>query len=156
MWAAEDNGYDNFYFVDLHPGTIAEVRKEIEEIRPDIVIVDQVRLLRVVKDSPTRNLEEGCIAMRNLAKEFHFVSVLVTQAGASATNKLYIDMEDVEWSNTSVQGQQDLMIGIGQTNELKTRNQIMLSFPKNKLTAPIKPFVCRIDYVKQTIKGLKK
>lgn len=149
--ATQGNG--KCLFVDMHPGSIAEIRANVQKYNPDIVIVDQIRLIKMVKDNPTRNLEEACIAMRTLAKEFHFVSVLVTQAGDSAKGKLYLQMEDVEWSNTGVQGQMDLMIGVGQNTESKAMNNIMLSFPKNKLSAPIQPFSCRINYPLNKVMG---
>lgn len=140
------NGYGNVFFVPMHPGNIPELRKWIERVKPDIVVIDQIRNMNIKKDSMTINLEQGCIATRNLAKEFNLVMIVVTQAGDSARNKLQLDMEDVEWSNTGVAAQMDLMIGIGQTPELKENQRIMLSFPKNKLSAPIKAFSANIEY----------
>ena len=71
-------------------------------------------------------------------------------------DRRYVLANFIVTHNTAVQGQQDLMIGIGQSKDLKERSQIMLSFPKNKLTAPLQPFVCKIDYVTQRVMGLKK
>lgn len=153
MQLALDKGYSNFFFADIHPGTISEIKQYVKQYEPDVVIVDQIRLLRVNKNSPTINLEEGCIAMRNMAKEFNFVSVLVTQAGDSASNKLILEMEDVEWSNTGVQGQQDVMIGVGQNPEFKASSKVMFSITKNKLTEPISPFPCKINYVLNKVMG---
>lgn len=150
---AKETAKGKYQFIDMHPGTIAQIRGHIKRFSPDIVIVDQIRLVKMVKDNPTRNLEEACIAMRTLAKEFGFVSIPVTQAGESAANKQFLKMEDVEWSNTGVQGQMDLMIGAGQTVEMKQMNTIMLNLTKNKLSAPINPFVCKINYPLNTIKG---
>lgn len=48
--------------------------------------------------------------------------------------------------NTGVAAQMDLMIGLGQNQELKNQNMIVMSFPKNKFTAPIKPIAAHIDY----------
>lgn len=144
---AIQNGYGNLFFIPAHPGTLPELRKWVERLSPDVFIIDQIRNMHIKKESMTINLEQGCIGTRNIAKEFNCVSVIVTQAGDSARNKVALDMEDVEWSNTGVAAQMDLMIGIGQTPEMKNNNRIMLSFPKNKLTAPIKPFTANIDYV---------
>ncbi len=144
--AAIDNGYSNFYFVDLHPGTIAEIRHHVEKLRPDMVVIDQIRLIQVSKkEGLTSNLEAAAIGMRSLAKEFFFVSVLVTQAGDSATNKLILDMEDIADSKTGIQGQLDLMIGVGQNEEYKQNSRVMLSFPKYK-HGNIAPFSCVISY----------
>ena len=140
------SGYSNFYFVDLHPGSIAEIRHHVERIRPDMVVIDQIRLIRVnKKEGLTSNLEAAAIGMRGLAKEFFFVSVLVTQAGESAARKLIIDMEDIADSKTGIQGQLDLMIGVGQNDDYKQNNRVMLSFPKYK-HGNIAPFSCVINY----------
>lgn len=143
---AIEHGYGNMFFVPMHPGNLMELRSKIERIKPDIFIIDQIRNMNFKKDSMTINLEQGCIGTRNLAKEFNCVSIVVTQAGDSARNKLVLDMEDVEWSNTGVAAQMDLMIGLGQREEMKAQGKIVLSFPKNKFTAPIKPFHANIEY----------
>jgi Mrp family chromosome partitioning ATPase len=152
-WYAKalEAGYTNLTFVPSHPGTLAEIRKWVEKVKPDMVVIDQVRNLNVKPDSMTVNLEQASIGMRNLAKEFNFVSVLVTQAGESAVGKLVLTMEDVEWSNTGVAAQADLMIGVGQNQDFKQQGKVMLSFPKNKLSAPILPFYAKIDYPTQRL-----
>lgn len=143
---ALERGYGNLYFVALHPGNPSEIRGLIEKIKPDLVVIDQLRNCNFKPESMTINLEQGVITMRNLAKEFNFVSIVVTQAGNSAVGKIVLGMEDVEWSNTGVAAQMDLMIGVGQNEMMKEGRLINLSFPKNKLTAPIRPFTVNIDY----------
>lgn len=152
---AMKNGYGNFYFKDLHPGSIAEIRGYVEQLAPDMVIIDQIRLIGSEKDSMTVRLEKGAIGMRSLAKEFYFVSVLATQAGDSATGKLILSMEDIADSKTGIQGAIDLMIGVGQDNNFKEQSKVMLSFPKYK-HGVIKPFACKINYPLNKLKSLKK
>jgi KaiC/GvpD/RAD55 family RecA-like ATPase len=148
---ALEAGYSNLYFIPMHPGTIGEVRKWVEKIHPDLLVIDQIRNMHIKTESMTVNLEQGVIATRNLAKEFNMAVLVITQAGASANGKIYLDMDDVEWSNTGVAGQMDLMIGVGQSREMKENRRVMLSFPKNKLSAPITPFSCEIDYETQRL-----
>lgn len=143
---ALQNGYANMFFVPMHPGNLNELRKWIDKIKPDIMVIDQIRNMHFKKESMTINLEQGCIATRNLAKEYNLVSIIITQAGASATNKAVLDYEDVEYSNTGVAAQCDLMIGVGQTHEMKEVGRVMLSFPKNKISSPIRPFSALIEY----------
>src|SRR3990172_4958453 len=143
---AMDRGYSNVFFKEMHPGNYTELRTWIEKLRPDVVVIDQIRNMNFKPDSMTINLEQGVIATRNLAKEFNLVMVVITQAGDSATNKVVLDMNDVEWSNTGVAAQMDLMIGVGQNPNLKEQGIVILSFPKNKLCAPIKPISASIDY----------
>lgn len=143
---ARRNGYENIYFVAMHPGNGAELRKWIEKLQPDMVVIDQIRNMNFKPESMTINLEQGVITTRNLAKEFNLVMVVITQAGNSAANKTQLNMEDVEWSNTGVAAQMDLMIGVGQNEQMKESGLVMLSFPKNKLSAPIRPILANIDY----------
>ena len=143
---AMERGYGNVYFKEMHPGNYAELRSWIEKLNPDVVVIDQIRNMNFKPDSMTINLEQGMIATRNLAKEFNLVMIVVTQAGDSATNKVVLEMNDCEWSNTGVAAQMDLMIGVGQTPALKEQGIVILSFPKNKLCAPIKPISANIDY----------
>jgi len=145
--------YPNFIFHPMSPGSMSEIRSQIEKHEPDMVIIDQIRSISTGMDGPTLSLEKVCVDMRSLAKQHNFVSVLVTQAGESAHNKLVLDMTDVEWSNTGVQGAMDVMLGIGQDKQWKDMNRIMIAFTKNKLTEPLKPFDAKIDYATQTILG---
>lgn len=153
---ARTKGYDNFTFAGLSPGTVPEIRSLVEAIEPDVLVIDQVKNLHVAKASSVENLEEAVEHTRNIAKEFNLVSIVVTQAGESARNKLVLDLEDVYNSKTGIPGQMDLMIGVGQNESYKNMNRVVLSTPKNKLSAPIAPITCRIDYVTNTLYGPKK
>lgn len=144
---ARKKGYSNLVFVSAHPGTIKDIYSLVELYSPDILIIDQIKNIHVNKGSPTENLEEAAKETRAIAKKYNLVSVIITQAGESAANKLILEMEDVYNSNTGFQGALDLLIGIGQTEQLKEKGHIMLSFPKNKLSAPIGAFSCKIDYL---------
>jgi hypothetical protein len=60
-------------------------------------------------------------------------------------------MGDVYNSNTGFQGALDLLIAAGQNQDFKRNGRVMLSFPKNKLSAPIEPIACKIDYITNKI-----
>lgn len=139
-------GYKNLYFVSAHPGNAAFLKKYVEKIKPDLMVVDQIRTMHFSKESMTMNLEYGVRFTRSLAKEFNLVSIVVTQAGDSASNRIVLRQEDVEWSNTGVAGQMDLMLGVGQNEIMKATGQVCISIPKNKLTAPLSPMTVSIDY----------
>lgn len=150
---ALENGYENFMFKSLHPGTLWEIEQEIEVRQPDVIFVDQVRNLFIKghsDDSMTNVLLRGAERCRSFAKRFNLLSVLVTQAGEEAHNKPVLNMTDVEYSNTGFAAQLDLLIGIGQDQQLKMQNAAVLSFPKNK-GVPISPFRIKIDYAKNLI-----
>jgi KaiC/GvpD/RAD55 family RecA-like ATPase len=145
---AIERGYANLYFLPMSPGTLGEITKWVEKLKPDMLVVDQVRNLNVKKESMTVNLEQACIGLRNIAKKHNLVSLLVTQAGDSAEGKLYLTMSDVDSSKTGLQGTLDLLIGLGLSQELKDMSprRVMMCFPKNKLCAPISPRSATIDY----------
>lgn len=142
---AMERGYGNIIFAPAHPGNYKLMRNLIEKHKPDLVIVDQMRNMRFVKDNMVMNLEEVCKAGRNLAKEFNLVMCMVTQAGASAHDKIRLEIEDVEWSQTGVAAAMDLMLGFGQNQELKEKGLVVISVPKNKWN-PIKPITANIRY----------
>ena len=62
------------------------------------------------------------------------LAISVTQAGDSADNKAVLDMGDVDYSNTGIPAQADVMIGVGVTAELEAENRRMFSLPKNKIS----------------------
>lgn len=142
------NGYNNFTFISLQPGTIQEITQYVDEFKPDLIVVDQIRNLRSTKNSDglTENLNKFTGEIRALVKRKNMVGIVVTQAGESAHNKLILDITDVEYSNTGFAAALDLMIGVGQNTEFKSIGRIMLSFPKNKMTDPIDPLEAVIQY----------
>lgn len=145
---ALEKGLENFTFIRLQPGSIAEILTFVEDIRPDVIIIDQLRNMTTTnaKGSMTDNINTLAAATRSIAKQYDLVSVVITQAGDSAHNKLILEYTDVEYSNTGFAAQLDLLIGAGQNQDLKDMNRIMLAFPKNKLCGPITPFEATIDY----------
>jgi len=146
--AAMKRGLSNFTFISLSPGTMVEIEQHVKELKPDVIIVDQLRNMRVgSKDTGlTEALNTLAKEGRTLAKKYNLVSIVVTQAGDSASGKLILDYTDVEYSNTGFAAQLDLMIGVGQNATLKDIGRAMLAFPKNKLTAPLAPFEVMMKY----------
>lgn len=126
---------DNFIHSDLDPGTPSDIESLIKEHKPDVVIVDQIYNLKVGDLEQTAKLSAASQAMRRFCKRYNIVAVSLTQAGDSAHNKVVLDMNDIEYSNTGVQTPVDLMIGIGANAEMLENGRRMLSFPKNKVSA---------------------
>lgn len=138
-------------FTAGHPGDYHSLRRAIEVAKPDLVVVDQIRNMRFSGEGMTINLDRGVQATRSLAKEFNLVMVVVTQAGESARNKLVLQLEDVEWSNTAFQAQMDLLIALGSNEQFREDSRLMLSFPKWKFGPPILPFNVDVDFATQKI-----
>lgn len=139
---AYDKGSDNLIFTPMHPGSCTQVRALAERHEPDIIIVDQVRNLSIGKKQlgKVEQLEYVTKYMRDLNKELGTVGVSVTQAGDSASGKLLLDMNDVDFSNTGMAAHVDVMLGIGMNKEYESMGKRMVSLNKNKISGVHDPF----------------
>jgi len=142
---AMDTGYDNIIFASLAPGSIAELKILVDEYAPDVLIVDQLRNLHVAEQNRVLQLEKAAVGVRTIGKEYGITCFSVTQAGDSADGKLVLDMGDVDFSNTGIPAQVDLMIGIGVNDDLRNAGQMMLSICKNKVNGYYGHFPVEVD-----------
>lgn len=131
---ARRRGYSNLYMKDISPGTWHEIRKLIEDNTPDVLVIDQLRHIYCGNLSKVEQMERVAVEARNAAKKYNILCVGTTQAGDSAEGKAVLDMSDVDFSNTGMQGAMDLIIGIGANEDMLNRDQRMLSLPKNKIS----------------------
>lgn len=145
MEIAKREGIDNVTFISLSPGSPAIIESYVERYTPRWIIVDQLRNLQVTSEGRVIQLEAAASALRNIGKKHGCVVISVTQAGDSASNKEVLDMGDVDFSNTGIPAQADVMIGIGTTPDLERQNLRMLSLPKNKLGGDHTPITVRIN-----------
>lgn len=152
---AEDNGFGNATFVEMYPGSVAQIREVVEAERPHAIIIDQLPNLEGAK-SENYTLHLGTLArgVREIGKRYGCVTICFCQAGDSANGKLVLDMGDINWSNTDVQAQADLMIGMGMSKEYEAKDWRMWSLCKNKLTGIHDYFPVRIDRAKSRIYSL--
>ncbi len=139
--------YRNFTL--LHKGgcTARDIQQHASRIRPDIVIVDQIKNLRTGGDGENRALQLDRLAqqVREIGIQQGCVTVSITQAGDSAEQKRVLQMNDVEWSNTGIPGAADLMIGLGVDAELQATNKRFLSICKNKANGAHGSFPVWVD-----------
>ena len=113
--------------------TFAAVRKALRSFKADVLVIDQLRNMRVTADSKNAQLEAAANEARSIGKDARLLVVSITQAGDSATGKVFLDMSDVDNSKTGIPGAVDLMIGVGADEVMKQNGLIGLSLPKNKL-----------------------
>lgn len=109
-------------------------KADINEGIFDVVIFDQLRNMRLKSESRTTELEAAGIEARSIAKEYSVLVVSITQAGDSATDKVFLAMSDVDSSKTGLPASADLMIGIGGNEAMKASGVLGLSLTKNKLS----------------------
>ena len=143
--AAREAGYENIILQSLAPGTAREITKLIEKYKPDVLVLDQLRNLNMHQDNYVLALEQAAKQARQWAKRYSCVVVSVTQAGDSASGKAVLDLGDVDYSNTGIPAQADLMIGMGQTSTHAANGEIVLSLPKNKISGNHEYFACSVE-----------
>jgi KaiC/GvpD/RAD55 family RecA-like ATPase len=129
---AREHGYGNVIFAPLSPGTPQVIESLVSEYKPRVLIVDQLRNLDMGEQNYTVKLEKAATAIRNIAKKHGLVAISVTQAGDSASNKDVLDQGDVDYSNTGVPAQADVMIGVGASAQSLEASRRVLTLCKNK------------------------
>lgn len=127
------SGYDNFTGVSLSPGNFPAIRKLVDEHKPHIVVINQLRNIDVGDDNRVTALEKAAVGARNLAKSRGVVVLSVTQAGESAEGKQFLELSDIDFSKTGIPGAIDLAIAIGASQEDKRFGFRTINLPKNKL-----------------------
>jgi len=138
-------GYDNLILKSLSPGTFRDIQSLIDHHGVDVVVINQLRNIWVGKESRVEQMEIAATSARNLAKKNDILVIGVTQAGDSGTNKLRLEMGDIDFSNTGMPAQMDLIIGIGSNEEYDGKSWRMISLPKNKLSGEHLYFPVLID-----------
>jgi len=125
--------YDNWNLLHRAGCTARDISQAAARIRPDIIVVDQLKNLSCSADNRALQLDVLARQVREIGIEHNAVTMSVTQAGDSASGKLVLEMNDVEWSNTGIPGAADLMIGVGLNDEFLAEDKRYLSIPKNKV-----------------------
>jgi len=142
---ARQNGYENIVLAPLAPGTPREITKLIEKHQPSVLVLDQLRNLNMSQDNYVLALENAAKQARQWAKRYSCVVVSVTQAGDSAARKAVLDMGDVDYSNTGIPAQADVMIGMGASDQHAKNLEVVLSLPKNKVSGVHEYFACGVQ-----------
>ena len=138
-------GYDNLILKSLSRGTFKDIQSLIDQHGVDVVIINQLRNIWVGKESRVEQMEIAATSARNLAKKNNILVIGVTQAGDSGTNKLRLEMGDIDFSNTGMPAQMDLIIGVGSNDEYDSKSWRMVSLPKNKLSGEHVYFPVMVD-----------
>lgn len=130
----DKRGYNLATFISIAPGSVQQIDRYCEQFNPVWIVVNQLRNLSSASENRTNQLEAIATGLRNIAKRRNCLVLSVTQAGDSASNKLVLDMGDIDSSNTGIPAQADLMVGIGCNEEFERNGLRMISFPKNKMS----------------------
>lgn len=127
----EENYRKRFWLYDDASISTRNVSSILDSYQPSLIIFDQLDKIKGFKeDRQDIELGELYIWAREIAKKYCPV-IGVCQAGATAHNKQWIDMNDVVNAKTSKQAEADWLLGIGATEH--GGNIRFLNIPKNKL-----------------------
>lgn len=149
--AAREKGIELITFRQIEPGSVAQIERYVDRDEPALVIVDQVRHITSKGQTLTTRLEEVQQGLRVLSSKYGFACVSVTQAGDSADGKVYLDMGDIDSSNTGLQGACDALVGIGADKAMANSDRRGLSLPKNKLGHTHEGCLVSIDRLRNTV-----
>jgi len=145
-YSAMMQGYENLVFLDLSPGTLSDFRRAIERHSPDVVIVDQMANLDAGKVmSKVEKNEYFATQFRSMAKKYDIATIMVHQASDDAYGKRILEKNHLYYSNVGVQGQMDVMIGIGMSADDERENKRMICLTKNKISADHSCFPITVD-----------
>ena len=137
--------YNRWYLLHRAGCTARDISRQAARLKPDLIIVDQLKNLSVGRYNRALELDRVAQAIREIGIEHECVTLSITQAGDSAQDVLNLKMNDIEWSNTGIPGAADLMIGIGVNDEYQAIDKRMLSIPKNKINGAHGAFPVWID-----------
>lgn len=133
---AVENGFPNLIFYEMSPGSVFDIKRNIERHKPDVLIVDQMANMETRANfTKVEKNEYLALKLRSLAKQYDLVNIIVHQASDSAYGKLAVEKNDMYYSNVGVQGQMDVMIGIGMDEMYEQQNRRMLCLTKNKISS---------------------
>lgn len=119
---------------DRPQATTRDIERLVREHRPDVVFIDQLDKVRGISADRYDLLQKALYQWaRELAKKYNCAVVGICQAGGTAENKRFLDMNDVDSSHTAKQGEADWMVGIGKTDKIGEEDRRFLSVCKNKL-----------------------
>lgn len=124
----------------------AQVRELVARLKPDMVIVDQVRHFgRGGDEALHQTLERVTQDLRQHAHEAGFVGVGVTQAGMSGEGKQVLDLGDIDGAKTGLQGACDVIVGVGKGPGDEAAHQRVISVCRNKISGVITQFPVWLD-----------
>lgn len=136
-----DRGGEEFLLMtQLKHGTMDALERRVDEWKPDVLLVDQLRNVETDGDKMTVRLETLGRKMRDLIIDYGLIGVSVTQAGDKSERynqepPVWLGMGDIDNSRTGLPGTADLILGVGSNSEMKSRRERAISIPKNKLSS---------------------
>jgi KaiC/GvpD/RAD55 family RecA-like ATPase len=153
---AIEKGITRITFQDIAPGTAPEIEAAVKRVKPEFIVVDQVRNLSMRgTDGNANRIDAAAQFVRQMAKKYQLVAIGMAQADAASAHKLVLDMEDFDSSKTGMPGAADVIVGVSGNEDMENAGQRMLSVSKNKVSnvhghwsVNFNPFLSRYSAIK--------
>lgn len=151
---AEERGINNLFMASMSPGTLRQIEDKTRKLKADVIIVDQLRNVKIRNDNFTQALETAARGIRQIGKRNNAVTVSVTQAGDSAAGRAVLEMGDIDSSNTGIPAQADVLVGLGAADADLEQGRRVISLPKNKPGGNHDNFPIHVDATTTRIRSL--
>lgn len=147
-------GTNNLFMSSMSPGTLKQIESLAEKVEADVIIVDQLRNVKVQNENFTQALEQAAKGIRQIGKRRNCVTISVTQAGDSAHGRAVLDMGDIDSSNTGIPAQADVLVGLGASTQDVDMGRRIISLPKNKRAGNHDNFPVQVDINTSTMRSI--
>ena len=143
---AFEHGYGNLVFYEMAPGSVFDIKRMLDRYEPDVLVIDQMANMETrAQFTKVEKNEYLALKLRSLAKQYGLVNVILHQASDSAYGKLAVEKNDMYYSNVGVQGQMDVMIGVGMDEQYEQMGRRMLCLTKNKISSDHSHIPVKVD-----------
>lgn len=138
---------DKIVMMDAQGFTLDDVGRQIERIRPDVVICDQLDKVSIPGTfaASHEKFRELYLRTRELAKKHDVALWGVSQASNDAANKTRLSLHEMEGSRIGKAAEADLIIGIGKASGADDDPARYITFCKNKVSGVHESIVCSFD-----------
>ncbi len=149
------SGLGNLRFIDIAPGSTAEIEAHVRKHKPAAIVVDQLRNVHAggKSENMTQRLDSVAQGIRAIGKRYSLVPVSVTQAGDSARNKVWLDDGDIDNSNTGIPAAADVLIMLGANDEMKGNGSRGMALVKNKVSGRHEQVMVHLDPVTSLVRS---
>lgn len=146
--------FERFISYEVDEGYVRDIEKAIKQVKPDVVILDQLRNVNTKDDSKVAAYENLGRSMRKFARKYDLLAMSATQAGAQCEqeDRAKLGMTDIDGSKTGLAASCDLIIGMGASEQMKVQNQVLINLAKNKVSGVHDGVMVRIDPQRSKIK----
>ena len=118
------------YVKRMDPGSAREIEAVIKKFKPDAIIVDQLINLN---EKSMEGLAKSSSMLRSLGGHHGVTMVPLTQADEAADGRIILGAHNIFMSKTAVQGDADILVGLGADASYVSMNKLHINVLKDKV-----------------------